>query len=242
MPIKKRSRMTNKRRVQNNSSNRAKRNSMIPRSIKFKSDEYHTVFFSTENVNNTRSIFNDNATFTGKGITFQVGDCVNFNQWERLFDEYRLNKVVVSFTPVQTSEKYRQVAVGAAPTGVVSGATQIPFMYYLIDRNDVVVPTNRDEMKANKGCVRKLATEPHTIIFTPSLLVPVYQSQDPSGTINYSYTIDYQKKWNQNNLAAVSKDVPYFSLKYGIEPASPIGAYNMRVSTKYYISFRKKRV
>jgi len=242
MPIKRKSRYTNKRRVQSNTSNRAKKNSMIPKSLRFKSDEYHTVFFSTENVNANNSIFNSNTIFTGKAITFQVTDCVNFINWEKLFDEYRLNKVVVNFTPVQASDKYRQVAVGAAPSGTVSGLTQIPFMYYLIDRNDVVPPTTRDEMKGVKGCVRKLSTEPHTVIFTPSMLVPVYQSQDPSGTINYSYTVGYQKKWNQNNLGSISKDVPYFGLKYGIENSAPEGAYNMKVSIKYYISFRKKRI
>jgi len=228
--------------TQTNKRNVYRKRPMIPKPMRFKADEYHTVFFSTENVNSDFSIFNSDSVFTAKGKTFAINQMVNYIQWQRLFEEYRLNRVVVTFDPVQITVRNRAVTT-SNPTTPIAGATQVPFCYYFIDRNDDAIPTNptRDQFKSVRGCVRKPATQQHVISFTPSTLTPVYQSTDTDGKPLFNYMIDYQKKWVQNNLAEISSDTPYWGIKYGIEPATPLGGYNMRVSIKYYVSFRKKK-
>jgi len=193
---------------------------MIPKSIQFKSDEYHTTFLSSNEINNDASIFNSATSFIAKGRTFQLPDCEGIQNWQRLFEEFRLNKIVVTFTPVQTENRNRAVTVGA-PAGDVLGQTQTPFAYYLIDRND---------------------TEPHVISFSPSVLNAVYAGPaiPPDTTPQLNYNIVYKKNWVQLNLGAASVNQPYWGIKYGLGPSTPAGAYNMRVSMKYYISFRKK--
>jgi len=215
---------------------------MIPKSIQFKSDEYHTTFLSSNEINNDASIFNSATSFIAKGRTFQLPDCEGIQNWQRLFEEFRLNKIVVTFTPVQTENRNRAVTVGA-PAGDVLGQTQTPFAYYLIDRNDIDVSTlDENAFKAYKGVVRKLATEPHVISFSPSVLNAVYAGPaiPPDTTPQLNYNIVYKKNWVQLNLGAASVNQPYWGIKYGLGPSTPAGAYNMRVSMKYYISFRKK--
>lgn len=224
---------------------RTKRNAFttkyrIPKSLRFNTDEYHTTFRSTITRNTVMSLFNDINGFTGRGITFQMSDCEGFQNWEKLFEEYRLNRVVVKFIPVQAEGRNRPVGT-AAPQTQVPNNTQVPFFYCWIDRNDITAPVLESTCLKIKGVTKKLATSSHVVSFTPSLLTPVYQSQDPvSQAINYNYIVDYNKKFCQNNLAQLSKETPYWSLKYGLGAASPAGAYSYNVSAKYYVTFRKK--
>jgi len=197
---------------------------------------------STELINNDKSLVNQQNAFTPKSMTFQLPDCEGITNWQRLFEEFRLNKVVVTFTPVQTEERNRAVTIGA-PAGDVLGTTQTPFCYYLIDRNDDnVAGWTRANFKKIKGSVRKLATEPHVISFTPSVLNAVYAgpAQPPDLTPQLNYQVSYKKNWQQNNQAQPGINQPYWGIKYGMEPATPAGAYYQRISIKYFVSFRKK--
>lgn len=222
--------------------NRFRRKPMIPKTLRFKTDEYHTTFLTTENWNISQEMWNDASVFKAYGTTFQLPDLTGIANWQRLFEEFRINKVVVSFIPVQAQMKNRTVAV-AVPVGAVSASTQIPFCYYVIDRNDVsLLAATVADFKERKGVVRKLATEPHVISFTPSILNAVYAGPavPPDTTPQLNYNINYRKNWCQNNLAQAGINQPYWGIKYGIEPATPEGAFRMKVSAKYYVSFRKK--
>lgn len=215
------------------------RRSYIPKRLRYV-DEYHTKM--TMNSNGAQAFnlstpgFND---FNSVAITFLLRNLINFGDWEKLFEEVRLNKVHIKFRP-GASQVVAQSSVNAqAPLLPVATSANTPLVYYLVDRNDAVPEPTASDFKECARTVSKVATKPHSIMFSPSTLSPIYAGLDINNKPVFTYSVDYEKKWLQLNNA-ITKNTIFYGVKYGIE-GSDVRQFNMTVEVDCYVSFRGKR-
>ncbi len=217
------------------------------------SDTYHTSMIMLEDISNdyTNGFALRNNPISGAGtpqinqknITFQMFMFNGFATYRRIFEEYRVNKIVVKFRPVKV--QMLQAPVSSANPGAIVPGSQadlavIPKAYYAIDRNDDA-PRTEEEFRAYRNVTIKPANKSHTIKFCPSILTPQYAQLDPDGNPLWAYTIDYEKRWVQLNQSP-SNELTYWGIKYAIENAAPEGRWKIEPTITCYISFRGKKV
>lgn len=162
------------------------------------------------------------------GIKFALSDCLNFTNFTSLFDQYRINAVVVKFIPHMSEMMNKPYDDTTTPN-----ATQtIPNLCVAIDRDDAAAPTSYDEVKQRAKSRIVKATRPLTFKFRPSRLIATYDS----GLAN-AYTIDTSKRWINSN----SPNLNHFGLKYALEDCTPASAFIYEVEVMYYVSFKDRK-
>jgi hypothetical protein len=163
-------------------------------------------------------------------IQFKFSNCLDFSSWTTLFDQYRINKVVVEFIPVQTQAMVKQFD---DTTTVGAGVNLIPRFTSCIDLDDSVNPTDFNVVFQRPNSRTVPATEKVTYTFTPTRLGMVYRSSSQTG-----YVIDSDTR---KFVDCAQNDVPHYGIKYVITPTSPANAFQYRIETKYYISLKNRR-
>lgn len=160
------------------------------------------------------------------GLDFRFSDIPNVTSMSTLFDSYRINKVVVSFTPVHN----------ISPTNSLgTPADSIPTpLYTIVDYDDSAAPTTQTEVEQYETVKQTAAFRPHYRSLTPAVAQAVYRTG-----VTFAYMPAY-KKW----LDLATNDVPHYGLKGMIlgnsTPANNAKcAWNVRAT--YYISLKGVR-
>jgi hypothetical protein len=97
------------------------------------------------------------------GYSFALDDLPNYTEFTNLFDQYRINKVVVKFVPSANVD-----AIGASQI--------IPSLHTAIDNNDATAPTALSQLYEYQSYKRTRGTQVHTRVWTPSALVEISTS------------------------------------------------------------------
>lgn len=156
---------------------------------------------------------------------FQLNQVLSFGEYTNLFDQYKINCVVVTFQP-----DYRLITTTTGST-----ATQIPVLmpefHWVIDENDNATPLSIPEMQEYDRYKHRPFNRPIKIKLYPKFSLEVYK-QSGNG---------YASKrglW----LDTISSDTPHYGLKWAIgnfqSGASPPQTVSFKVYVKFYISFR----
>lgn len=145
------------------------------------------------------------ASFAGYSVN--LSQLPNYTEFTTLFDQYRINKVVVKFVPSFTQDTI--------------GSTEItPNLQSVIDYNDVTTPTATSELLQYQSYRRTRGNQTHTRVFTPSTLV------DISDTAS-------SPKWKQW-LSTANATLPHFGLKVALDATVVAGsAYYLPYFTVY---------
>lgn len=220
MPLKKKTTYTRKRKT----SYKPKRRWGVPRLPIVKAD-YSCMLRNTEVI----TIANTTSGPRLGSITFKLSDCLNFNNFTNMFDQYRINTVVVKFTPHMTEMVNKPFDDTTTPG---SGAT-IPNLCVAVDRDDATLPISYNEVKARSKSRIVPATKSLTFKLRPSRLIASYNT----GPSDVGYTVDTTKRWINSSNANMN----HFGLKYALEDSSPANAYIYEVEILYYLSFKDRK-
>lgn len=162
--------------------------------------------------------------YTGNAVSpqlgswiFTLGDVMNYAEFTALYDEFRLNFVVLKY--------YLRVDPGAQ-----SAATaDFPVLTYAIDRNDSTVPANTNEIREYSNSRRVVVTPRGvTIKLRPNVLNSVYRS----GVLDGSSTPMF-KQWVPTALY----DTVHYGVKVAIDNFTNTN-YKIDVDVTYYFSCR----
>lgn len=169
-------------------------------------------------------------TFGSFAASFRLSDVPDYTEFTNLFDQFRLNKVVIRIIPMATS-----VSTGAAYASNV-GQSCVLF-HWALDQDDQTLPTNSesgvDTMRNRQGYrVRNIYSgggRPITIVFRPHFARTLY---------NTSTTSAYQpaRGWLDNN----SSGTPHYGLKCITEAVSggSVQVLFFKIEAKYFFSFK----
>ena len=157
-------------------------------------------------------------TFIGKGLQFTLNDLPSVAEFTALFDQYKIEKVVVHMIPFST---------GSLMTQNVS----FPLIT-VIDFDDAATPTTEDFLLqyANNSITHANQEVHRTLI--PRVAAAVY---DAGGLFN-GYA--NQQTW----IDAASPAVVHYGFKAGIGPAfGTVGVAGWNIYADYHLAFRATR-
>lgn len=188
------------------------------------SNQWNTILRGAET-----SLNNSAVAITPFSVEFRLVDCINFSTYTTLFDQYRINKIVFTATPVKTQVVNRPYDDSTTAGAILS----IPRMTMVIDRDDSALPTTFEEVYQRPNSRTKLATRKFTWVFRPTKLGMVYRSATTTG-----YKVDFGRDF----IDCGDSDTPHYGLKGVLEAASPNEAYTYRLESKFYISFKNRKL
>lgn len=197
--------------------------------------------------NDITTILNEDPT--KRKFDFSLSYAQNHKDWASMFQRYKINAVVVEFTPIASTQLVNLPGSGVPTPPITNIIT--PFLYTFVDPNEVAFPVpptgsnlndeNIKYMLQHKNCNRIKASKKHTVMLRPSILNIAYQDADssqPQG-INFGYTSS-KAPWIELNEKN-STTFKHFGLKVLLSNASPPGRWNYNINMKYYVSFNGVR-
>ena len=133
---------------------------------------------------------------------FSISDLPNYTEFTALFDQYRINKLVVRYVPNHNSSEV--------------GATKALMEFNsVLDFNDQVAPTALTQLYEYANWRMTRGNAIHTRVFTPAVLSLV------ATTSAIAYQGD-QSKWKQW-LATSQTDIEHYGIKYAIGATQAAG-------------------
>lgn len=155
--------------------------------------------------------------------TFSLSQVVNASEFTNLFDQFRINKIVL---------KYRLVTDPANYLGNNTGI--VPRLFWFHDYDDATAPASLNEMRERPKCKIRVLNpyKPIKIAFTPSVLVTGYESG-----VSSMYMPKF-KQW----IDMADSTTQHFSIKFAIDQfANNISIYNVEIEPWFYFSCRNVR-
>nr|QBX89322.1 putative capsid protein [Insect-associated ssDNA molecule]QBX89324.1 putative capsid protein [Insect-associated ssDNA molecule]QBX89326.1 putative capsid protein [Insect-associated ssDNA molecule]QBX89328.1 putative capsid protein [Insect-associated ssDNA molecule] len=160
------------------------------------------------------------------GLKFQLADMPNITALGTLYDSYRINKVKVTFTPVQSDTS--GVSLGTPADNVP------PLLITVIDRDDYALPTSLSELEQYETYRQVFATKPHSVALTPACSMMAFRTAVSTGYVQGF------KKW----CDMAQTDIEFYGLK-GCILRNPTAANTFKaawyVRVKYWISCKTVR-
>lgn len=166
---------------------------------------------------------------------FQLNQLPNFTEFTNLFDQYRINKVVLKLIPQFNQSTYN---VGHPASTIPSGlpAGRNPRFYIVNDYDDDTNPASIDTLRqyAKVKVYPVMNNKIIKHIITPATQMQAYETLATTG-----YVPKF-KQWincNDNN-------VPHYAIKWGIENTSAIFSDPalrctfFKVEATFYVSFK----
>lgn len=146
---------------------------------------------------------------------FTFSQLPNYAEFTNLYDQYRINKIVVKFIPTHNS------------SDVSVAAQSIPNFNTVLDFNDATPLTLQSQLFEYQNWRMTRGTQVHTRVFRPSTL----DATSTSGAI--TATNPTWRQW----ISTVNSDVPHFGLKYCAEGTTfADGAMAWRPYVTFYFS------
>lgn len=169
-------------------------------------------------------------TYVG-GYSFALANLPNFSDFSGLYDYYRLNMVIMRIiyrgSNLSSMESANNAALG------------LPYMYYVIDRDDATTPATVDEVREYAAAKMHIFTGEKRACYIklrPSLLTETYKS-----ALSTSYQV---KRASWLDLAD-SGNTPHYGIKLAIiVPVNSTQAYasqDFDVEVKYYFQMKNPR-
>lgn len=155
---------------------------------------------------------------------FALSDLPNYAEIATMFDQYRVNAVVLKFMPFTNS--YPAVSSGI-PT------INIPTLMYAIDYTDNGTPTSVAQLAEYSNCKTVQFNKPITIKFRPAVSQIVYQGESTNRA-----AVPKWRTWLDCNFPSI----PHFALKFawtGLSGSTTQFVY--KLSQKYYLSAKNPR-
>lgn len=147
------------------------------------------------------------------GYSFGLVSLPNYTEFTNLFDQYRINKVVIKFVPSANADE-----IGASKI--------IPSLHTVIDNNDNTAPTAMTELYEYQSYKRTQGIYTHTRVFTPSCNVDLSIGSSPKW-----------KQWINSQFA----NVEHFGLKVGADQVAAAGDLYWRTFITLYFSCRSTK-
>lgn len=168
-------------------------------------------------------------TTTGFGYTFQLSDTSggNLTAFNSLYDQYRINCVVITFYPQNTMSF-------APPSGTDFG---MPEIYTVIDYDTATPPSGSTvitQLTAYNSCRQQLFNRPHSRKIKP---MPLYTATTLVGAAPGATCGNASRKtW----LNVSNNVIQYFGIRGAITNANPsnLPAMSINIVVTYYLQFR----
>ena len=173
---------------------------------------------------NTRPItysLENTSNWVPNTLTFQLSDVINVSDFENLFDQFKISKVVLTLRWTPRASTYTSTNTIAA-TGVYN-----PVLYYYTDHDDDdPVATQQDMLEVQKHkSVRIMPSRPINITVKPAVQAMAYQT---------ALSTSYGPKWGMR-LNMDDNTTPWYGLKMGVSKLGvDLGTIVMDV--KYYFT------
>lgn len=156
-------------------------------------------------------------------ISFTLSQISGHAELTALFDEYRINWLKLTFSPL--------VAPQASTTGAGTQANPTHPFYTAIDYNDSAAPATMTALGEYSSCVtHEMNGKPFTVFLRPHILTMVYESLIAT---SYSST-PTNRVW----LCTVNNAIPHYGVKWGFMGTNPAVAFvpAFNVSAEFSIS------
>lgn len=160
-------------------------------------------------------------TSNGRCFVFRLDLLPSYTEFTNLFDEYKLNMVVVHFIPQYTMVN-PEVGGAAVDTGM---------LYYAADYDDGSTPTSKDYMLQMENCRYLTVTQAAHVAIRPKSSIVV----DANGGTYVGASIG--PTW----INCGSGIYNHYGLKVWCQGSTTTTIYQWRVLVDYYITFRKAR-
>lgn len=179
-----------------------------------------------------RSLYNEISTASGQlkdGVSWKLSDVPGYTEFTNLFDQYRINMVVVKFicraSSTSVMESYNNSAIA------------LPILHWVIDLDDEGTPANISELEQYG--------KKHTYMFDAGKRVATCKIRPRNTNKVYgaasadAAALAKPGIW----LDTASATVPYYGLKYILDIPQTGTVYNMTfdVVTTFYLQFRQSR-
>lgn len=209
----------------------------VPKKLYY-SDEFHTILnYSASEQEALKLLTPPYGDFNSIAIAFKLGATINWSTWSRLFEEVRVNRIMVKFN----SKAVGMMVTQDQPSPALTLGDNVPNAYYLLDRTDVAPEPDRNAFQEYTKTVKKKANKSHYISFKPSLLVPCVGTVNPDGSVIYNYTVDYKTSDNWISLGNANVgDMQYYGIKFGMQ-GSNSQVFQISPEISFGLSFRGKR-
>lgn len=146
-------------------------------------------------------------------LQFNLSALPAYTEYTALFDQYRINKVKVTFMPRANS----------ADVGSTAGLVKF---FSVIDYDDADAPTNLTDLLQYENLKTTRCISDHSRVLAPRFATEVYQSAIATG---YSA----RRGW----LDCDNPSIQHFGLKWCWQQL-PAGAQSMDLKVDYYLSFK----
>lgn len=157
-----------------------------------------------------------------KGFYFKLSSLPNYTEFTSLYDEYRVNKILVKAIPNFSGSNL-------GPQGTSSVLQQIPNLHSVIDNDDSTDPTSLNELLQYGNHKMTRGNRIHSRLFTPAIQMASYEG---STQIN----VEKYKAW----INCANPDVRFYGVKYALEGSNVTqGQFNVYVTM--YISCKGVR-
>lgn len=166
---------------------------------------------------------------------FSLDQLPNFTEFTNLFDQYRINKVVLKLIPQFNQSTYN---VGHPSSTIPSGlpAGRNPRLFIANDYDDDTVPANADVLRqyANVKVYPVMNNKTITHIITPATQMQAYETLASTG-----YVPKF-KQW----INCSDNNVPHYAVKWSLENTAAI--FNdpalqctfFKVEATFYVAFK----
>lgn len=169
---------------------------------------------------------NDNLTVMRGQLTFVLSGIPNHTTYKNMFDQYRINKVIVKFTPRSTEVVNRPYDDATAGTPLLT-----PMFCAAVIRDDDALPLNYVDILNMQGSRERKMTQGMKWVFRPSVLqrlgvdnlYPGYSLHRPPW-INTKYD-----------------NCPHYGLQYAITAGGTNRVFVHDIEIKMHVSFRRRK-
>lgn len=154
-------------------------------------------------------------------LTFQLSDIINVSDFTNLFDQFKINKVVLTLRWSPRANTYTSTNTYAS-TGVYN-----PVLYYYTDHDDDdPVATQEDMLEVQRHKSRRILPQrPIYITVKPAVQAMAYQT---------ALTTAYGPKWNMKlNMDDIS--AAHYGLKMGVNKLG-VDLGSITIDVKYYFT------
>lgn len=171
-------------------------------------------------------------TSLDQAFSFYLSDVTNYTDFTNLYDQYRINMVVMKVRMVNVPEAYAQAGSTVTPNSM----NMYPRIWWTLDYDDTTAE-NWTTLK-QRGTAKFKHMNPRKdtkIVIRPRPLIQLYNSAIDAGYATH------KKCW----INCANSDVPHYGLKWSIEAAgfTPVNLapYSFSVDTIYYLQLRNSR-
>jgi hypothetical protein len=170
---------------------------------------------------------NDNTIY--QALSFKLNNITSYGEFSALFDYYKINMVVCTWT--FSTQRSSGAAVATSPTVVA------PIFRWYYDYNDNSIPTASQFRENQNIKSTNLSNRTVTMKIRPKTLVQMYRSPTTTAYVN-----PRREPW----LETDNPEVPYYGIKYSVDGSYAGGMGTQLIGTvqltqTYYISLRSTK-